>query len=148
MGAIENIKKNYEEAIKYMNKAFDQAKKIKNEMKKKEMIAGVNFEFAMAEYYLGNYSNAKKYCEESKKLRREVGDKTRICRIFALEGKVYEAENNYALAKDTFRHGLKYAEEINRKDEIIRNNLGLARILKKKVKLRKQEKICLLHKIF
>ena len=50
--------------------------------------------------------------------------------MYALEGKIEEGKKNISRAKDIFRKGLVSAEEVNRKDEIIRNHLGLARVLK------------------
>lgn len=142
LGAIEVMLDHPRDAIKYLEKALDYADSITDTIEKKEMIAGIYFDMSILEHRLGNYDKANKYCVKSKQLRLEVGDETRICRIFALEGKIAEAKQNYALAKDTFRQGLLAAQKLNRKDEIIRNYLGLARVLKQEGKL-SEAKECL-----
>lgn len=134
-GAMNVVNKEYKDAIGYFEEALKPAEKITDENKRKEMKAGILYDMSMVEYYEGIYDKAWEYCNKSLDLRREVGDDTRTCRIYALKGKIAEAEHNYSGAKDAFREGLVLAESLNRKDEIIRNNFGLARILKREGKI-------------
>lgn len=130
IGAIKLIEHNYSEAESIFNDALKYAEEISEEKLKNEMIAGIYFDIALIKLILNDTSTAKQICSESRKIREHVGDKTRICRMFALEGKIYEAENDRINAKNSFTEGLDYAKNQNRKDEIIRNHIGLARVLK------------------
>lgn len=130
LAAIDIIDKNYQDAITKLDQTLIYADKISEADEKDEMTAGIYYDYALAYYYLGQFDESSKFCQMSRELRELSRDKSRICRMFALEGKIQEAKNNLPMAKDIYRKGLAYAEEVNRKDEIIRNRLGLARVLK------------------
>lgn len=55
--------------------------------------------------------------------------KPRLAKTFSLLGKIGEKEGDLENARDIYRRGLQFAEQMNIRDEIIRNHLGLARIL-------------------
>ena len=130
LAAIDIVDNNFEEAITKLEQTLVYANKIDETDEKNEMIAGIYYDYALAYYYLKQFDKASKYCQMSREMRELNRDKSRICRMFALEGKIQEAKKNFPMAKDIYRKGLTYAEEVNRKDEIIRNRLGLARVLK------------------
>jgi len=130
LGAIKFIEHDYKNAEKIFNEALVFADGISEIKQKKEMIAGINFDLALLNLILNDTTKARSFCEYSRKLREEVKDKTRICRMFALEGKIAEAENDDISAKNFFTQGLEYSRQLNRRDEIIRNHIGLSRILK------------------
>jgi tetratricopeptide (TPR) repeat protein len=130
LGAIRFIAHDYRNAEAILREAITFAEGIENENQKKEMIAGIDFDLALIKLKLSDTDSAEAFCSESRALREEVGDKSRICRVFALEGKIAEAKNDKIVAKNFFSQGLEYAKKQNRKDELIRNHIGLARILK------------------
>ena len=130
LAAIDIIDDNFQDAIDKLNQAIEYANNITDINEKNEMIAGINYDYSFAYFYLKDFTEATKYCKISRQIREQRGDKSRICRMYALEGKIEEAQKNLSLAKDIYRKGLLFAEEVNRKDEIIRNHLGLARVLK------------------
>jgi tetratricopeptide (TPR) repeat protein len=130
IAAIEIMDDNYDAAIIKLDEALLYSNKIEDIQEKNEMNGGIYYDYALAYYFLKKYEDASKFCKMSREIREIGGDKSRICRMFAIEGKIEEAKRNYPNAKDVYRKGLLYAEEVNRKDEIIRNRLGLARILK------------------
>lgn len=130
LAAIDIIDDNYQAAIDKLDQTIPFANNISDLNEKSEMIAGIKYDYSLAYFYLKNYPEATKYCKISREIREKRGDKSRICRMFALEGKIEEAQKNLSLAKDIYRKGLIFAEKVNRKDEIIRNHLGLARVLK------------------
>jgi hypothetical protein len=130
LGAIKLIAHEYGNAEAKFTEALTFADCISNDKQKKEMIAGINFDLALIKLKLNDTDAATRFSNESRALREEVGDKSRICRMFALEGKIAEAKNDKILAKKFFTQGLEYARKQNRKDEVIRNHIGLARILR------------------
>lgn len=131
LAAIDIIESNYQSAIEKLDETVTYANKIIDKNEKDEMIAGINYDYSMSYYYLNKYPEATKHCKISRQIRERIGDKSRICRMYALEGKIEEAQKKISLAKDIYRKGLLFAEEVDRKDEIIRNHLGLARVLQK-----------------
>jgi len=130
LGGIKLIAHEYGNAEVKFKEALTFADRIGNDKQKNEMIAGIDFDLALIKLKLNDTDAAAKFSCESRRLREGVGDKSRICRMFALEGKIAEAKNDKISAKNFFTQGLEYARKQNRLDEVIRNHIGLARILK------------------
>ena len=119
----------FQEADSELDKAREAAAQIRETRTQKEMVAGIEYGAAMSNLHANKPSEALKHLQESEKLRREVGDRTRIVRVYSLRGKIAEASDDMGVAKDCYRKGLEEAKKIGRKDEMIRASLGLARIL-------------------
>jgi len=92
------------------------------------MIAGIRYGQSEAYLLLGDLKQAEKATAESQSLFEQVGDKSRAVKIFAQLGKIREKEGRLMEAKDAYRQGLEQSRALDRKDEVLRNSLGLARI--------------------
>ncbi|GHV23063.1 hypothetical protein AGMMS49959_15090 [Planctomycetales bacterium] len=132
VAGIEVECRNYNEAEKLMEMATSYCNRIVNEQKKNEMLAGIYY--GQSIIFL-KASNDKKenleialdYAEKSEMLRKG-GDKTRLVKIHSLKGNIYEAKNDKVNAEEQYRKGLEESRD-RRIDEIIKNYLGLARII-------------------
>ncbi len=120
--------RNYADAYKDLVCAQNAAANISDEKVKKEMIAGIKYGMALTAIYDNRLDDARDHTDSSETLRNEIGDKSRIVKIYSLRGKLEEAQGNTALAKDHYRKGLQESESVGRRDEMIRNCMGLARV--------------------
>lgn len=111
-----------------INLAFDAANQITNEKDKNEMLGGLLYNEAQKALKHNQPEEALRILEESDIHRKFVGDRSRLVKIYALRGKIYEKLQDYAKAKDCFIQGLDASEKIERLDEVIRNHRGLSRI--------------------
>jgi len=121
-------KKNYKKATEHLDSARKFAQRIPAEIRKQEMIAGIEYGAALTALKLNNNEEALSHLEISEQLRKKVGDQSRIVKMYALKGKIAEAINDIQYAHDCFRQGLEKATMVGRTDEIILNHLGLARV--------------------
>jgi|GEM_PF-5250272 len=129
--------RDYSSARQLICDAEEFAKKIQNEVKRNEMLAGIYYALSMhflkeskenkADHPL---EKAEDYANKSENLRRN-GDRTYAVKTYALKGVISEAKNDYVKAEEEYSRGLKLAKALGRNDETIRNLLGLARIAKK-----------------
>ncbi|MBU4222658.1 MAG: hypothetical protein KKA10_13795 [Euryarchaeota archaeon] len=120
-----------DEAIDFCNKALKEAEQINDLEDQKEMIAGINYGLSKIYWMKNELEKAEKYCLDAKEIYQNLGDTERFVMSFSQLGKIYEKKERLDVAKDVYRTGLSFAEESNIKVEIIRNRLGIARVLKK-----------------
>ncbi len=128
LGGIEIQKGQPTKALSWLEMAEEAAKGISDNQSKKEMLAGIRCGQVEACLRLDKLDDASLAISEYEKLFLECGDKPRAVKAYAQRGKVCERQEKYLEAKDHYRKGLKVAKDLDRKDEIIRNHLGLARI--------------------
>lgn len=125
------IQKQYDEAVKLLGEAEQATQAIVDQQDKTDMLAGIEYARSVIELLRGAYDSAMSHIEASDRLRLKAGDETRIVRSFALRGKILLARRDpvsIGAAKEQFRLGLARATDIGRRDEIIRNHNGLARV--------------------
>jgi nucleoside phosphorylase/tetratricopeptide (TPR) repeat protein len=115
-------------AFKELATAERLAKKIPDRRERIEMLAGIAYGRAVIAHLNGQLKDALRYLNRSEKLQEILHDASRAVRFYALKGKIAEAKGDLGLAKDLYRRGLEQANKIGRKDEMIRNELGLARV--------------------
>jgi len=132
-------KKRFVEAVELLKEAAAEAEKIEDKQDKQEMTAGMEYGLSIAYWMKGELKEARKHCIRAKEMYEEMGDDDRIAKTFAQLGKIGETSGDLEFAKDIYRKGLRFAEEVNRKDEIIRNHLGLARIFSREGKNKQVE---------
>jgi tetratricopeptide (TPR) repeat protein len=94
-----------------------------------EMTAGIEYASALVYYAKKDYEAAQSALGKSEGLRREAGDYSRTVKVRAMFGKIFEGQGKFNLAYDQYRRGLDEARAVGRKDEQIRNMLGLARVM-------------------
>lgn len=132
LAGIAVILRKFEDADSHLRDAENAlAGMSENDTEKQAMLAGVEYARAINDLMRGQYDAALQHIEKSDELRLEGGDPTRIVRSFALRGKILLAKNDLISigeAKNQFRQGLARATDLGRRDEIIRNHNGLARI--------------------
>jgi tetratricopeptide (TPR) repeat protein len=129
LGGINIQRRQFEEAILNLNDTLAFSDKIQDLKLKEEMVAGTNYGLGWAYSENKNYDQAEKYCLIAKKMFEEIGDHERAVKTYSQLGAIYE-NKDISIAKDYYRKGLLLATKIKRKDEIINNNLGLARVFK------------------
>jgi tetratricopeptide (TPR) repeat protein len=133
LAGIEIENKDYSAADKLINEAEQFANQIVEQTKKDEMLAGVYYgrsiRYLKDNQNVQNVDKALIYADKSQNLRRG-GEKNRLVKIYSLKGSIYEAKNDKIKAEEQYFNGLQIAKELNRTDEIIRNHLGLARIVR------------------
>lgn len=95
---------------------------------REEMLAGIEYGEAVFYLRVGQLGVALKLAEASEKRRREIGDESRLVRVYALRGEVEERMGQRVKAAEYFQRGLRAAKKIGRLDEEIRCLQGLARI--------------------
>ena len=120
--------KDYGNAWKYLGLASKAAAKILDADARAEMLAGIEYGRAVTAHLTNKLDDALKYIETSDRLRKKLGDASRMVRTYNMKGKIAEAIGDAGLAKDLYRTGLNESLKIRRKDEMIRNHLGLARV--------------------
>lgn len=131
LAGIATIERNFPLAKEELKLSEEAAKEIGSEAARNEMIAGIHYAVAVTLLYEGKYEDALKAAEESEGLRTESGDQTRAVRSYSLKGKILLRmgdTNSRGDAKAIFLRGLKEAEGLGRRDEIIRNLSGLAAV--------------------
>lgn len=122
-------RKALDDAIDFCNQAMKEAEKIPDVDDKEEMIAGIEYVFSVIFWMKNDLILAKNYCLSARAKFEKLEDTERLAKAFSLLGKIGEKEGDLENAKDIYRRGLQFAEQMNIRDEIIRNHLGLARIL-------------------
>lgn len=124
------LEQRFEDANNLLELATTDSSNIDNVKQRTEMLAGIEYARATAALLKGDFAQAEAAAARSEELRSKVGDKSRVVRTYALKAKIALARNDFAEAKDLFRKGLVEAEAIGRRDEQVRNHLGLFRVYK------------------
>lgn len=113
-------------AQSYLKEAEAYTDKILNASDKNEMKNGIDYDKIELLIQEKNLSKAKieglRILQEYKQRR----DFERIPKLYSILGKIAFINNNYLDAIDNFLNGLSTAEKYKRKDEIIKNSMGLA----------------------
>jgi len=133
LAGIEIENKEFNKADSLTDEAALFANKIIEQQRKNEMLAGIYYgqsiRFLKASSTdKSNIETSLKYAEDSEKLRK-FGEKTRFVKIYSLKGNIYEAKDDKHNAEKQYRKGLEQSRDLGRTDEIIKNSLGLARVL-------------------
>jgi tetratricopeptide (TPR) repeat protein len=125
------IQKEHAKAYEELEKSRPLAEKIEDPIKRQEILAGIEYAIAVTALDEDDLVKAEEHVRKSDQIRRDVGDTSRIIRCVSLMGKIELKKGNLVSAKDYFRKGLEEATTIGRRDEMIRNHLGLSSIFKK-----------------
>jgi len=141
LSGIEIQQKHASNSIELLEKSLEVAKKINNEKKKKEIIAGIYYGFGEAYYLNADYKKAQEYSEKAKSLFIELKDNDRYAKYFAQIGKIELANGNLEIAKDYFIKGEEYSGKIKRLDELLRNYLGISFYFLKKGQKKEYKKL-------
>jgi tetratricopeptide (TPR) repeat protein len=113
--------------------ARDTAEHVEPRKTRLELLAGIDYGEAIACLRLGKTEEAMVFAEASERRRLEVGDESRIVKVYALRGEIEEHRGgSVTKAAEYFQRGLATAKRIGRVDEEIRCLQGLARIEKDK----------------
>jgi hypothetical protein len=94
------------------------------------MLAGIAYGTAVIYLFERKWDEADKHARISEQLRRVIGEPSRTVRIYSLQGRIALARGDTRRARDLFTHGLLEAKRVGSKDEVIKNHLGLASVLK------------------
>lgn len=125
-GIYLRYKNDVEGAVSHFSLATEYARKITNEVKRDEMLAGILYGHAEQHLNMKNYPQALQYAEESRQLYGKLGnEEERLVKLYSLIGGAYLGLSEIQKAKDAFRNGLEEAQRLQRRDEIARNLFGL-----------------------
>lgn len=129
LGGLEVELGNLTRALEYLECARTTAAQIAENLLQKEMLAGTEYGAAVAHFAQRDFDLALQALKKSDGLRVEVGDFSRAVKLHAMYGKIYERQGKPALARESYRRGLDESTAVGRRDEEIRNLLGLSRVL-------------------
>lgn len=124
--ALENGSLN--EAIEFHNRAEEFANQLLDGVAKQEALAGLQHNKALIEMKRRNWVDALREFQVAQKLYRDAGDNERYVKQYPLMGEVLYEMGRFGEAKDVFREGLSASRQESRKDGILQNNLGIAKI--------------------
>lgn len=118
----------FQDAKKSLLAAEEAAKKVTYEKSRTEMLAGIQFGLAGVYQHMGELNEAEIACRSAQKAFREMNDSERLSKTYSLLGQIYLDKNLNREALSTFSEGLEVSKrQANRKDEIVRNLMGIAR---------------------
>ncbi|MCK4858327.1 MAG: hypothetical protein KAT58_10185, partial [candidate division Zixibacteria bacterium] len=118
----------YDTAEAELKKAITIANEMSDGRQKIEMIAGIEYGIAVAALYRKDPKTAINHLGKSKELSQSIGDRSRLAKVYSMKGTAAEELGNLPLAKDSYIMGHELANRVGRRDEMIRNLLGLARV--------------------
>ncbi|MDG4719705.1 MULTISPECIES: tetratricopeptide repeat protein [Thalassospira] len=131
LAGIATIDRRFKEVYEALQKSELAADEIDDDKQKAEMLGGIKYATAVALLFEGKYEEALKFAQESADIRDQNGDVTRSVRSYALRGKILLRigdSTSRGEAEAVFHRGLREAQSVGRRDEIIRNLNGLAKI--------------------
>ena len=89
------------------------------------MLGNIEYLRATAHLMIGETAEAEQCIGKAESFFK---DKARAVKVFALYGKLAERKRDLLTAKDAYRGGLTEAKRLDRRDEVLRNMLGLHRV--------------------
>jgi len=121
----EKAESNLQEAERYVEKIIDP-------IRREEMIAGLRYGYTVLYLAMKRLDEAEKTCKEARKKWEKINDLERACKTYSQLGKILVLKGNDMEALSIFYKGLDLSRTANRKDEIIKNLLGISKIQIKK----------------
>lgn len=128
LGGIEIQRGRGQKALSWLELAAQAADQIEDPNTNMEMKAGIYYGRAEAYLRLDELENAEHSNLEAKSLFLKCEDRSRAVKTYAQLAKIRERQGRVLEARDLYGEGLRLSEEEDRRDEIIRNHLGLARV--------------------
>ena len=128
-GGIAVQQHEFDIALKYLDEAAKTASLIKEALLREEMIAGIEHGFSEAYKGKHDFQKAEDYCISAKRKFESLGDEERVAKTFAVRGNILEHLGRDSEARNSYAEGLECARQVGRRDEIVRNLRGLARIM-------------------
>lgn len=116
------------DALRYLSDAEAKSASIVDSPQRTEMIAGIRYGQSEAYLLKGELEQAESATTDAQALFEQVKDRSRAVKLLAQLGKIREKQGRLMEAKDAYRQGLEQARTLDRKDEVLRNTLGLVRI--------------------
>lgn len=124
---------NLEEARKYLENSTDFAKKMKDGVRKKEVLAGVDVNMALLSFKEKKWKEALEKLEHAKNVYQTLKDEDREVKVYHYKGDILLEMGRINDAKDVYREGLSLAKQLSRKDCVLRNQIGLGKVATIKV---------------
>ena len=119
---------NFEEATKYLERAREFARRIEDSGKREEVEAGLYVNEALIEMRRHNWAKALELLKTAQDIYRRAGDKDRETKLYHLIGDALFGMGELENAKDVYRKGLSVSKQASRKDGVLHNNLGIAKV--------------------
>ena len=128
LGGLEIQRRRPEQAVAWLDRALQAAEAVADPDRRRALIAGANFGKAEALLLLDRPDEALAASRRARQLFLAGKDPARAVKTHAQVGKALEQKGRLSQAAREYRLGLCAAEEAGRKEEIVRNRLGLARV--------------------
>jgi len=126
LGGVATKQSMFQIAEKNLLDADEAAKKITDEKSRTEMLAGIQYGLAEVYRHTGNLREAEIASKSAQKAFKEMNDSERLAKTYSLLGQIYLDKKLNMEALSTFSEGLEVSRLANRKDEIVRNLIGIA----------------------
>lgn len=117
-----------QDAITYYTRAEEFAEKLPDDVSKQEVFAGLRVNLALIRMKSGNWGDALKELEAAQVIYQTIADRDRAVKLFHFIGDVLFELGRLSAAKDVYREGLGASRLESRKDGILKNNIGLAKV--------------------
>ncbi|MFA4910673.1 MAG: tetratricopeptide repeat protein [Desulfobacteria bacterium] len=128
LGGIATQQNKFQDAENWLQSARNSAEQITDEIDRKEMLSGILY--GLSELYMKNnkLSEAEETCKQSQNGFGELKDRERVAKTHSRLGQIYLLQGKSIEALSIFCEGLDVAKQANRKDEIVRNLIGIAKV--------------------
>lgn len=130
----------YNKAESNLQEAERYAKKIINNKRREEMIAGLQYGYSVLYLAIKRLDEAEETCKNAQKKWEKIEDLERACKTYSQLGKILVLKGNDLQALSIFFKGLEVSRKHNRKDEIIKNLLEISKIQIKQGNIRDVER--------
>lgn len=116
------------EASAQLEKAEEIANQLPEGKEKQDAFAGLQFNRALLEISRKNWQQALDQLDSAEASYRSLQDDERLAKIYQYRGDALLHLGRLAEAKDVYRHGVLAATQESRKDGVLQNYLGIARV--------------------
>lgn len=122
------VDRKLEDAQSHLKEAGELANRISDAPKKREALIGLQVNSALLALERQELPRALCELQEAKQAYESVNDFERAVKLYHFIGDVQLAMGHVSDAKDTYRRGLTEAKRHSRRDGVLKNTLGLARV--------------------
>jgi tetratricopeptide (TPR) repeat protein len=119
---------NITDAKTYHSKACEAAQRLEESPTKNEVLAGLYVNEALIEMENKDWGHAIENLDKASSMYAQLGDVDRRVKLYRFKGDALLAQGHVAEAKDIYRQGLALSKRESRKDGLLMNTIGLAKV--------------------
>lgn len=128
---------NFPEGEEYFRQAEDAANSVNDIAKKIELLGEIDYGRGLMYFKRKDVIQAEQAFKKAKDEFESVSDEERSSRIFSRLGEIYETGEGYQSLHIAYRYylqGIEISKRLRRNDELVKNTLGLGKVLEKQGK--------------